>query len=475
MRRVGILFAIVAVCLLAAGPAQARTQKATAVYMNGYVYTVDESKPLAQAVAVRGDKIVYVGTDAGVKKLIGAKTAVVDLKGRLLMPGLIDSHQHPFAGGQREGSFDIGNIQRTIPAFQALMQGWLDQTKSQEPDGWFEAFGYRGALPRGTNLTKADLDALTTQRPVVVHNWDMHSIWVNSRALAICGIDKTTPDVPDGIIERDAQGEPTGYLADAAMDLVTSKIPATDAEAPEVTAERAVKALNEVGITMVMDAYADDSSLALWTGVLEQGKLTMRLANAVFVSDEAAWKADPQGQIDLCNGLRTKYQVPDRLLVDTMKFIDDGVPDFPAQNAWMLEPYLVQNADGAWVPGTWRGESWWTPEELVKAYVAANKAGWQTHMHALGDASVRLTLDAVEAAQKAGASKDLRDTIVHLEPVMRSDVVRFGELNVVANIQPQWGEWDSSTWDAAYNFLGPDRMENIYPLRSFELAGAPIA
>jgi predicted amidohydrolase YtcJ len=479
MKRLGILLILVCLGLLLVVPATALTvspvKAADAVYMNGYIYTVDKNKPLAQAVAVRGTKIVFVGSDKDAKKFVDKYTKVVDLKGRMMMPGLIDSHQHPLGGGASLAENNLGNIQRTIPDLQAILQGWLNDTKDQEPDGWLQVTGYRGALPRGYHLTKADLDALDTKRPIVIRNWDYHSAWVNTKALTVCGIDKNTPDVPDGIIERDAQGNPTGYFADAALDLVYSHVPPpADPEDPLVTAQRALDALNAAGITTVMDAFADDSTMATWTTLLKQGKLTMRMANALGGNDEAAW-ADPDAQIAKMNALRAKYDVPNRFLVRTLKFINDGVPDYPAQNAWMLEPYLVDDGTGNWVPGTWRGESWWTPAALKAAYKAANLAGWQTHMHALGDASVRLTLDAIEEAQQAGASKDLRDTIVHLEPVARSDVWRFGQLNVVANCQPIWFEWDSSTYDAAKDYLGPDRMENIYPCRSFEIAKAHIA
>jgi predicted amidohydrolase YtcJ len=479
MKRVGVLLAVLVLALLVAGPAQAASKPATTVYVNGYVWTVDKAKPVAHAVAVRGAKIVFVGSRTGAGAFVGPKTKVVNLRGKMMMPGLIDSHQHPMGGASSLLGYNLFGVQRSIPDLQAVLQGWLTESQDQEPDGWFQVMGYRGALPRGYHLVKADLDALDTQRPIIIQNWDGHSIWVNSRALTICGITKDTADVPDGIIERDADGNPTGYFADAAIDLIRSHVPDSGgildpSEEPLALAQSAERALNAVGITSVMDAYAYDGSLSTWTTLLKQGKLTMRVANALGGNDEADW-ADPDAQIAKMNALRAKYEVPDRIIVSTLKFINDGVPDFPAQNAWMLEPYLVDDGHGNWVPGTWRGESWWTPQKLIDAYVAANKAGWQTHMHALGDASVRLTLDAVEAAQKAGASKDLRDTIVHLEPVARSDVRRFGTLNVVANCQPQWFEWDSSTWDAALNYLGPDRMENIYPARSFELAGAPIA
>lgn len=474
----------VAVCLFALlllpGIAAAKPKPADTVYLNGYVWTVDKNMPRASAVAVRGTRIAFVGKDKAARAFIGRRTKVVNLKGRMMMPGLIDSHQHPLGGASSLLGYNLFGVQRTIPDLQAVLQGWLEESKAQEPDGWFEVMGYRGALPRGTKLSKADLDALDTQRPVVITNWDHHSIWVNSRALAIAGVTKDTPDVEDGIIERDAEGNPTGYFADAAMDLIRSHMPEGGGvlypaeQEPLALAKSAQAALNEVGITGIMDAFSYEDTLQTYTTLLKDGKLNLRIANAMGGNDEADW-VDPDAQIAKFNALKKKYEVRNWILVDTLKFINDGVPDYPAQNAWMLEPYLEKNDEGQWVPSDWRGESWWTPSKLKEAYKAANLAGWQTHMHALGDASVRLTLDAIEEAQKAGASKDLRDTIVHLEPVARSDVWRFGQLNVVANCQPIWFEWDSSTFDAAKDYLGPDRMENIYPCRSFELAGAPIA
>ncbi len=481
MKRLGILAILVCLgmLLVLSSQALAAPKPADVVYQNGYVWTVDKNKPLAQAVAVRGTRIAFVGSSKAVRAYIGKKTKVVDLRGKMMMPGLFDSHQHPMGGASSLLGYNLFGIQRTIPELQAVLQGWLDESADQEPDGWFTAMGYRGALPRGYHLVKADLDALDTQRPMIIRNWDGHSIWVNTRALTICGVDENTPDVEDGIIERDAEGNPTGYFADAAMDLILSHVPDGGGildpdEEPLALAQSAEEALNAVGITGVMDAYAYDDSLSTWTTLLEQGKLTIRVANALGRNDEADW-ADPDAQIAKMNALRDEYQVPNRIIISTLKFINDGVPDFPAQNAWMLEPYLVDDGSGNWVPGTWRGESWWTPSALKAAYKAANLAGWQTHMHALGDASVRLTLDATEEAQEAGASKDLRNTIVHLEPVARSDVWRFGQLNVVANVQPQWHEWDSSTFDAAKTYLGEERMNDIYPIRSFEIAGAPIA
>jgi predicted amidohydrolase YtcJ len=473
-----LLFLVLVFAALAAAPAQGAPRPATTVYVNGYVWTVDKSKPVAQAVAVRGTRIVYVGSDARARAFVGKKTKVVNLKGRMMMPGLIDAHQHPMGGGASLVGYNLFGVQRTIPDLKAVLQGWLDESSDQEPDGWFECMGYRGALPRGTKLVKADLDALDTQRPVIVTNWDHHSIWVNTRALTIAGVTKDTPDVPDGIIERDAEGNPTGYFADAAMSLIRdAQTPYGDGgeEDPLVTGERTVDALNAVGITSIMDAWTNDGLMETWTTLLEQGKLTIRMANAVDGGEEANWIADPDAEIARLNASRAKYEVPNRFLVHTAKFINDGVPDYPAQNAWLLEPYLEDDGTGNWVPSDWRGESWWTPGELKKAYKALDEAGWQTHMHALGDASVRLTLDAIEEAQEAGTTTGLRHTICHLEPVARSDVWRFGRLGVIANIQPQWHQWDSSTYDAAKDYLGEERMNDIYPIRSFEIAGAPIA
>jgi len=453
VKRVSVLASVVclAVLLGVCGPAAAaKPQPATTVYKNGYIWTVDKSNPCAQAVAVRGTKIVYVGGNAGVKAYVGKKTKVVNLKGKMMMPGLIDAHQHPLSGGESLAVYNLGNIQRTIPDLQALLQSWLDESVDQEPDGWLEVMGYRGALPTGTPLTRADLDALDTRRPVVIYNWDFHSLWVNTRGLEISGVDASTPTPPGGYIEKDAEGNPTGYFADAAMSLVTSHIPPTEPEDPSITAQRAVDALNAVGITGVMDAGGSADSLELWKQKYEEGELTLRFASTARI-DAALAASDPDAVVADMNRVRETYSVPNRIMVVQGKIILDGVPDYPAQNAWMLEPYLEQDESGNWVPGVnfGNGAPFWDPELLKSTVVKLNLEGWPVHIHALGDASVRWSLDCYEAGQDAGASKDLRNTICHLEPVKRSDVWRFGELHVVPCVQPQWHEWGPSTFGVA--------------------------
>jgi len=477
VKRWSLVACVSALALLLLLPlaAVAKPKPATTVYRNGYVWTVDNKRPRAQAVAVRGAKIVFVGSNKAAKAFIGKKTKVVNLKGRMMMPGLIDSHQHPIEGGASLIGYNLNGVQRTIPELQAVLQGWLDASHDQEPDGWLDVEGYKGALPRGTNLVKADLDALDTERPIAIRNWDHHSIWVNTRGLEVCEIDADTPTPDGGYIEKDAEGKPTGYFADAAMRLVTDQIPAVDPESPEETAQRTVHALNEVGITGVMDAISN-WNLDTWTEEFEQGRLNIRVACAVMLDQEQA-ASDPDGMIADLNDLRDKYDIPNRLVVSQGKVILDGVPDFPAQNGWMLEPYLEEDEDGNWVPGTnlGNGAPFWEPKLLKDTVVKMNTAGWPVHIHALGDASVRWSLDCFEAAQEAGASKDLRNGICHLEPIKRSDIWRFGQLNVVACVQPQWHQWDTSSFDAAKDYLGEERMNNIYPIRSFEIAGAPIS
>lgn len=172
VKRWSLVACVSALALLLLLPlaAVAKPKPATTVYRNGYVWTVDNKRPRAQAVAVRGAKIVFVGSNKAAKAFIGKKTKVVNLKGRMMMPGLIDSHQHPIEGGASLIGYNLNGVQRTIPELQAVLQGWLDASHDQEPDGWLDVEGYKGALPRGTNLVKADLDALDTERPIAIRN-----------------------------------------------------------------------------------------------------------------------------------------------------------------------------------------------------------------------------------------------------------------------------------------------------------------
>ena len=216
------------------GAAAARTDAAAThgaadtVYRHGRVYTVDAHDTIQEALAIRDGRIVYVGSDAGVAAFVGPKTAVVDLHGRMLMPGLVDGHSHPLQGGGTLLKCNLKYEQITVAQMQAAIQACLDQTQVREPDAWLEVVNWfqEGMLPAGTVTNRATLDALKTKRPIFVMSSFGHTALVNSRGLQLAGITAQTRDPLGGKVGRDASGKPSGILEDAAQEDVAKQIPA---------------------------------------------------------------------------------------------------------------------------------------------------------------------------------------------------------------------------------------------------------
>ncbi|MFF4779467.1 amidohydrolase [Microtetraspora fusca] len=300
----GALAAAVAATDVAFAPAAgAAADPADIVLTDGYIYTVDAHDSVHQALAVSGGRIVYVGTTKGAARYVGKATKVVNLHGRMVMPGLHDGHLHEMSGGKGLLDCDLKYAALTVEEFQATIQEYLDRTAEHEPDGWGSVVHwYQQAIrPAGTKLTRADLDALNTKRPIVVESSDGHTILVNSRALELAGITAKTPNPPDGVIERDKEGWPTGILQDGASNLVDAKIPRpTRAENLKI-ARTALAALAEQGVTTFMDAIATEDALRAFTTLAEQGRLTARahFAHLVEVTD-----TDPIPEL---KRLRRKY------------------------------------------------------------------------------------------------------------------------------------------------------------------------
>ena len=236
--------------------ADAAAPPADMVYRNGYVYTVDETDSVRQALAVRGGRIVYVGDNAGARPLIGKATKVIDLHGRMLMPGLIDAHMHPQSGGSRLLNCSLNYEPLTVPQFQARIQACLDQDKQKDPGRWLVVVNWfqQGMQPDGVATTAATLDALKTTRPVIVRSSFGHSAQLNSRAHRLAGIKRDTPDPAGGKIIRDASGEATGLLEDAAQDMAMNLLPPLTEAENLAASSAALEAMRRQGITSFLDA-----------------------------------------------------------------------------------------------------------------------------------------------------------------------------------------------------------------------------
>jgi predicted amidohydrolase YtcJ len=459
---------------LMAGSAEAKTPAADTVFQNGYVYTVDANNSVAQALAVKDGRIVYVGDDAGAGAFTGRKTQVVDLKGRMVMPGLIDGHMHPQSGGLRMLNCNLNYDSLTIAEFQARIQKCVDDDKTAGADDWLQVINWfeQGAKPQGTSLTRAALDGVKTTRPIKVHSSFGHSNLTNTRGLALAGITRDTPDPKDGVIVRDAAGEPTGLLQDAAQDLIDRLVPPPSVEKNYKATQLALKAMREQGITSFLDAYTDIETMTAYRTVSKEGGLTARAHFAVLIDSPADYDADKA----IAEVLKEKAefgQKPDGakpiMTVDTAKLFLDGVYSAPAFSAVMVAPYFENGRPGH----NYGPKPYFTQDQLDDTLIKLAAAGLNPHMHADGDGSVRMGLDAVEAMRKGHPGEDIRPAIAHDEIVDPADYTRFAEVNALPVLSFQW-ERPSIDIEQSKPALGPVRSALMEPAGLLEIYGARI-
>jgi predicted amidohydrolase YtcJ len=476
---------LLAVCLglTALANAQPVTQApADYVFRNGFVYTVDQSDSVQQAVAVRGGRIVYVGSDAGAGSFVGPNTISVDLKSRMMMPGLVDGHVHPVGGGAQLRTCSLQYLPLTREQFLQRIQRCLDESKGG-PDEFLLVTGwYRGFMqPPGADADAALLDRLKTTRPIIVANRDGHQQLVNSRALALGGITDQTPNPPGGSIDRDANGKATGILQDAASQLVRRKLPVRTAADAFEDARTAVRALTEHGVTTVFDAATGLENLTAYKTLQDKGELTIRVNATALIDAERA--RDPAAAIRILDDLRSRFDQPDvkpqpGIRMRAAKIFLDGVIQAPAQTAGLLEPYYVKGGHGdhaEWKPGTQRGPVYVPGDKLDPLVLALAKAGYDAHIHAIGDRSVEVALNAFAHMRTQLKDSPVRSAIAHAELVHPKDYRRFADLNVVPVMSYQWAIPGPNSVTGAKDYLGPERFDRMEPMASLAAAGARLA
>ncbi|MCX4722343.1 amidohydrolase [Streptomyces sp. NBC_01306] len=439
------------------------------VFTGGPVYTVDPARSWAGSVAVRDGRIVVVGHDHDVRHLIGANTEVVDLAGKLLLPGFQDSHVHPVLAGAGLRScalYDLEEADAYVDAVAAYAAAY-PQREWITGGGWsMEAF------PGGTPH-RSMLDAVVPERPVALPNRDGHGLWANSRALEIAGIDRDTPDPADGRIERDSDGVPTGMLQEGAADLVTRHIPAiTDEEFYEGLLE-GQRHLHGFGITGWQDAavgsgFGPGDVYGAYLVAAGRGTLTARVRGAQWWDrdgglEQLAGFADRREQAAGAGEGRGRFRA------GSVKIMLDGVAE--NHTAAMLEPYL----DGCGCSSGESGIDFIDPGKLAEYVSELDAAGFQVHFHALGDRAVRSALDAVEEAQRRNGRRGNRHHLAHLQVVHPDDIPRFRALGATANIQPLWAMHEPQMDELTIPFLGDRRSGWQYPFGSLLRAGAMLA
>jgi predicted amidohydrolase YtcJ len=443
-------------------PAAVGKKTADFVFRNGRIYTVSPAQPWAQAVAVTGNTITYVGDEAGAKALEGPDTHVVDLKGTLLLPGFVEGHIHPFLGAFLSSGVDL-----QVPTGTDALAAIAAYAK-EHPDGPVRGFGWRVDMFGPEGPTRGELDRVLPDRPGFFFAIDGHSMWANSKALEKAGVGRDTPDPIPGFsyYARDAHGEPTGYIleVDAVLSLVNAVDPIS-AHSMQTLLETWLPKASAAGITSVFDAgvppIGDDQGalIGLYTDLEQRGKLPFRVVASYSVKsppvDDAVSKLT-----DIRNRISSEL-----VNVGVVKVIGDGTQG--GYTAWLIEPY-ADKPDSI-------GGSPFTEEQWHQLVREVDAAGFDVHVHACGEHTARTALDSIEAAIAANRPRDRRHTIAHLVYVEDPDSQRFGKLGVIAQFSANWMSADPDTVQNMAARYGRPRQDLFYRTQDVLRSGGRIS
>ena len=446
------------------------------IFHSGAVFDGHRLVPGATAVAVSGGVVSAVGTDAELRALSGPATQTVDLAGRLITPGFTDAHIHAaYAGVERLGC-DLAELSGAEACLERIAEHSRRPAPAENPEGWVTGGGwYKGDFPGGYP-DRHTLDAVVPHRPVYLINRDHHSAWVNTRALELAGIDASTPDPADGRIERDPNGFPTGTLHEGAMDLVARVLPPVTDQLLADGILHAQEHLFSVGVTGWQEAilgsyggYPDAS--AAYRSLAADGRLKARATGALWVPRDTTVDTVPDLVQSFTERRRANAEAGFRTV--SAKIMVDGVPE--NYTAAMLDPYLRPCACADDAPADERGLLYLSPDVLTAVSVALDEAGFDLHMHVIGDRAVRTGLDAVAAARSANPGSAGRHHMAHLQVIHPRDVARFAELDVTVNAQALWACNDDQMTELTLPLLGDERSGWQYPFAGLEAAGARLA
>ncbi len=439
------------------------------IFVNGAVFTADDAAPSAEAAAIRGDEIIFVGGREGAMAHAGEATEIVDMKGGMLLPGFTDAHVHLVDGGQTLTSlavYDAESAEEVVAMVgdYAAAHPELDVIYGS---GW--------ALPHfpNGNPHKSLLDSVEEKRPVILYSADGHNLWGNSAALAAAGVTATTPDPANGRIERDASGEPSGTLRESAAQLMDTLIPKMTAESALRDLLTAMKFQNAMGYTASIDASVPPGPMEdAFIAAVENGEASLRVTLSLLPTTDftdKAFAADQIGaRIEELEARRAKIGAadPEFLTGGMVKIFLDGVLE--NQTGALIEPYIgLDDAEE-------RGVLNMAPALLREYAIALDRAGFDMHMHAIGDLAVRSGLDAIAAAKKENPARERHHHLAHIELIDPADISRFAETGAAANMQTLWAYADSYITDLTEPYLGESRSRWLYPNGALRDAGAEL-
>jgi len=447
------------------------------ILVNGIVRTMAGDGAVAEAVAVRDGTVAAVGSDHAILGHRGPGTEVVDLRGRLLLPGFCDAHAHASAAVAEVFSAQLHHL----PSVEACLDAVRAWSAAHPELPLVTGEGWNNTIAPGRGPCREDLDAVVADRPVVLTSEDYHSLWCNSRALEMAGVTTDTADPPGGVIERLPTGEPAGTLRETAMELVNAIVPDySEEQYREGILHYQRKVAGPAGITLVFDpllprpesTLGECRPLRAYEGLAADGGLSLRVRLGLTLTPEddlGEWIAAAVAERDALKhvgeaGRNPAVPVPS-VAVTAVKLFEDGVVE--GHTAYLLDDYADAPGD--------RGEPLWSLPRLKEACAAADAAGLQLHVHAIGDAATAETLDALEHVRAVNGERDRRAAITHVQLVASDDIARFAELGVVAAAQPFWYVHGVDYRELEVPYLGAERAAAEYPFRSFIEAGAAVA
>ena len=453
-------------CLLAASllsacsksPEPASAPGAESIYVNARIYTVDADNSWASAMAIDDGRIVAIGNEDDVMQHAGTRSQVIDLQGGMVMPGIHDTHIHPSDAGIQK-RLECSFLSYDLDEVLDILRDCIAETPEGE---WVRGGQWNDGLFASGKTPKSILDEIAPDHPVFLMDWSVHNAWVNSRALELFGIDNDTPDPPGGVIVRNPDsGEATGILLDNAAYDNRRSLPVFSLEDRSSALAWSIDQITQHGITTFKEALVTTASMAAYSDLLQKGAMPLRVnTNLTWKSSWANSHEDEVALIDSRADFASEH-----LRTDFAKIMLDGIP--PTYTAALLEPYAPSEAHGS----NHRGKLMFQPDELNADVIALDKLGLSVKIHATGDRSARVALDAFEAARKANGNMDVIHEVSHAEIIHADDIPRFKELNVAAEMCPiLWYPIPGLDWEL---WLGPERSK-VWPVKTLTEAGALV-
>lgn len=436
--------------------------KADTILLNGHIYTLEGVHPWAEAVAIREGKYSYVGSNQGAQAYRGDKTEVIDLQGRMAMPGINDAHSHPWQGGMKR-LYECTFAFSSTP--QQVNERVAECVKNNPEQTWIQGGQWTSDFFNNYPLDspKAWLDQVSADKAVVLEDDAGHNLWVNSKALELAGITADTADPEGGVFVRDAAGEPNGLVLEAAKHLITSHIPDWSHEQYMAALAEAVAEANRFGLTGISEARTPAAASKAYQQLDREGRLS---AYAITFLQTQRGQRDTPLAIDPLTEAAERYR-SDHVYTQFVKIFLDGVPT-ASRSASMLHPYLVNEE----YPESTTGMLLIKPEVLQQDLQALDRAGLTVKIHTAGDGAVRTALDAIATVREVNGDSGLRFQLAHAGYIDPTDLPRFAELNVTADLSPYiW--FPSPIIDSIINAVG-ERAKQYWPVKDLLVSGADL-